>query len=339
MFWYLKIALLMVTASSIAIPPNTSPITMVTSIATKTTLSMVTPERADINKVTDMTPLPMVTTSMASATSISDKTLPVVTSSSAQSALHVVTAAMTSITLPMVTATQSDGGSTGATSRQWSRITNKPLEKADCNKTVTNNTVDMPTIAKLQIAIESVEPSSQVQEIKTRSTDADCRYYEVMNPEGDKIYHLSHQDITACKCKVSLEKLSEDDITEIKDYLQVARLELDSSSSTTAPKPDSTPPKKPNKLSHCPRKQPSKARLCAQKLIRECNKKIAAKKIPLTPIKVTSTPHIKAKQVTTPMEKEDPDDTQVDSDATVIYTPPSTPKQNKGKKPAGKFIF
>ena len=155
-------ALPVVTATGIAIPPNTSPITMVASIAMKTTLSVVTPERADIKKVTDMTPLPVLTTTMASATSISDKTLPVVTSSSAQSALHVVTTAMTSITLPVVTTTQSDGGSTGATSRQWSRITNKPLEKADSNKTVTNNTVDMPTIAKLQIAIESVKPSSQV---------------------------------------------------------------------------------------------------------------------------------------------------------------------------------
>ena len=160
-----------------------------------------------------------------------------------------------------------------------------------------------------------------------------------MNPEGDEIYHLSHQDITARKCKVSLEKLTEDDITKIKDYLQLARPEADSSSSTTAAEPDSTPPKKPKKLSHRPRKQPSKARLHAQKLIRERNKKIAAKKIPPTPIKVTSRPHIKAKQVTTPIEKGDPDDIQVDSDATVIYTPPSTPNQNKGKKPAAKFIF
>ena len=331
-------ALSMVTPTSIAMLPITSPTTVVASIATKTTLSMVTPKTSDINAFTDKTPLPMVTASLASATSTSG-TLPMVTSSSTPSALHVVSTATTSKTLPVVTVAQGDGGSSATACTKWSRITNRPLEKADRNNTDTTNKVDMPIIPKLQADIESVESSSQEQETKTGSSEADSRYYEVMNPEGDEVYHLSHQDIVACKCKVPLEKLSKKDITEIKDSLQPARPEAESSSSSTAPKPDSTPPKKPKKLSHHPKKQPSKARLHTQKIIRECNKKIAAKKISATPIKAATTSHIKIKQVAPLIEKEDPVDTHVDSDNTVIYTPPSTPNKNKRKKPVAKFIF
>ena len=92
-------------------------------------------------------------------------------------------------------------------------------------------------------------------------------------------------------------------------------------------------------MSHRPRKQLSKARLHAQKLIRERNKKIVAKEIPATPIKVTLTLQVKTKHVSQPPQREDLVDTHADSDNTVIYTPPSTPNQNKVKKPAAKFIF
>ena len=156
-----------------------------------------------------------------------------------------------------------------------------------------------------------------------------------MNAEEDEIYSFSHQDIIAQKCKVSLENLTSKDIDDIKDYLKPTAPGSDSSSSYTTPDADSEPVKKSRKVSHRPRKQPSKARICAQKLIRERNEKIVFKKILMTKVKVTPATQRKPKQVQPPHRK-DPDETNADSEDTVIYTPPPTPKP---KKPVAKFIF
>ena len=157
-----------------------------------------------------------------------------------------------------------------------------------------------------------------------------------MNPEEDEIYSFSHQVIIAQKCKVSLENLTSKDIDNIKDYLKPTVPGSDSSSSSTTSDADSELVKKSRKVSHRPMKQPSKARICAQNLIRECNKKIVSKKIPMMKVKVTRTTQRKHKQVPQPPHREDLDETNADSEDTVIYTPPPTPKP---KKPVAKFIF
>ena len=42
-------------------------------------------------------------------------------------------------------------------------------------------------------------------------------YYEVLNPEGDDIIHISHEDIMSRSCTVSVPNLSENDIKELQD--------------------------------------------------------------------------------------------------------------------------
>ena len=244
-------------------------------------------------------PLLMVTTSPNTNTPEADVSLPVVTAPATHSTLHMVTPTQSNAPVPETTIEHSTDAALGTT--QWSRITNKPLEK---------------------------EP-------ETQHTDVESRYYEVMNPEEDEIYSFSHQDIIARKCKVSLENLTSKDIDNIKEYLKPTAPGSVSGSSSTTPDADSELVKKSRKVSHRPRKQPSKARIHAQKLIRERNKKIVSKKIPMMKVKVTLTTQRKPKQVQ-PLHRENLDEANADSEDTVIYTPPPTPKP---KKPVAKFIF
>ena len=132
-----------------------------------------------------------------------DVSLPMVTAPAPHSTLHEVTPTESNVPVPETTIKHSADAALGTT--QWSRITNKPLER---------------------------EP-------ETQHTDIKSRYYEVMNPEEDEIYSFSHQDIIASKCKVSLENLTSKDIDNIKDYLKPTAPGSDRSSSSTTPDVDS----------------------------------------------------------------------------------------------------
>ena len=238
-----NVALCMETTTSKAILPNTSTITVGPATTMKTTLPMVLPCIASISRDIKATALPVVTTSTCIPKPTLDTTLTMVTASTAQSTLHMVSVTSTATTLSVATNAQSAASPTASTHNQWSRIMNKPLGRAEATKLDISNKAESAMSPEAQAAIEPVDSSSQAQETNTNNTDVDSRYYEVMNPEGDEIYNFSHQDIVARKCKVSLEKLSSKDITDIKHYLKPAVPAADSSSSSTTPEPDLEPPK------------------------------------------------------------------------------------------------
>ena len=125
------------------------------------TLPMVMPHITPKSNDIHATSLPMVTPSPNTNTPVVDVSLPMVTAPATHSTLHMVTLTQIDAPLPKTMKEHSADAASGTT--QWSRITNKPLER---------------------------EP-------ETQHTDVESRYYEVMNPEEDEIYSFSHQDIIA----------------------------------------------------------------------------------------------------------------------------------------------
>ena len=150
-------------------------------------------------------------------------------------------------------------------------------------------------------------------------------YYDILTPEEDDIVSISHDDIISNKCEVSLEKLSVSDLEEIKANLRKKGEDNNSSLSS----PEETPIKK---ISLCPRKRPSTARMRAQKLITTRNAKIRRQEVTLKPYKPV--PVIPTKEPTLPS-------THDSSDDTIVYTPPnlSLPNPPTNRKAKAKFII
>ena len=88
--------------------------------------------------------------------------------------------------------------------------------------------------------------------------DDSSKYYDILTPDKDDIMSISHEDIVSNKCEVSLEKLSNNDLEEIKSTL---RNQSDDSSSS----PSSSDVKPTKKVSLCPCKHTSMAKMRAQR--------------------------------------------------------------------------
>ena len=55
-------------------------------------------------------------------------------------------------------------------------------------------------------------------------------YYKVLNPEGDDIVHISHENIMSRSCSVSVQNLSENDIKELQETHRSGKMENESNS-------------------------------------------------------------------------------------------------------------
>ena len=167
-------------------------------------------------------------------------------------------------------------------------------------------------------------------------------YYDVLNLEGDELFSLSHRNIMARTCKVNLEQLTETDVLNIKKALNPERPDDIAKEGDPYVGLESA---KPKRLSHHPMKRPSRERLRAQQLITKCNRKIRSHNIKVKPIlSLHSAPPIMGAPVTDKQEPAQAPDVHEDdgddaSDDTIIYTPPVSPADRKGKKPAAKFVF
>ena len=111
---------------------------------------------------------------------------------------------------------------------------------------------------------EQTPPNITGKQITNVSTSI---YYDILTPEKDDIVSISHDDIISNKCEVSLEKLSVSDLDEIKANPRKKGEDNNSSLSSPEEKPI-------KKISLCPHKRPSTARMRAQKLITTRNAKI-----------------------------------------------------------------
>ena len=167
-------------------------------------------------------------------------------------------------------------------------------------------------------------------------------YYEVLTPEGDDMVHISHRDIMSRSCSVSIQNLSENDIKELQEINKGHTPEtestsdnLSSSEQKTTSDTDWVPsPKKRVTPSNRPHKQPSRARLAAQKIINHNRSHpIRKRQTPVYPITRSKKHVIDAQPDPLPED---------DSDETVIYEPPAD-IPSKPSKPAklvrGKAIF
>ena len=151
-------------------------------------------------------------------------------------------------------------------------------------------------------------------------------FYETLTAKQDDILYISKQDILLCKCTVKLDKLTQDDI-------QFLCKPSEEGSAVTEPEcleevniPD---PARKKPTSHRPGRKPSRARLAAQCVISEHNKKILAHEIILKlirndPPKPTEMPP-DVPTVQSTAQKEDSDN----SDDTITYTPPDNPQKKR----------
>ena len=93
------------------------------------------------------------------------------------------------------------------------------------------------------------------------------KYYDIPTLGEENIISISHDDIISNKCEVSLKKLSNSDLEEIRATL-CNKCEDNSSTTSSG---DEKPVKK---VSLCPCKHPSTARMRAKRLINARNAKI-----------------------------------------------------------------
>ena len=168
-------------------------------------------------------------------------------------------------------------------------------------------------------------PTPPADTSKQHANVSISKYYDILTPEEDDILSISHDDIMSNKCEVSLEKLSNSDLDEIK-----ATLRNQSEDSSSSPSSLERKPTKKVSLRLC--KRPSTARMRAQRIINAQNAKIRCKEVIPHPYKAA--PVLVTKEPTPPS-------THDSSDDTILYTPPSLSLPNRlvNRKRKAKFII
>ena len=136
-----------------------------------------------------------------------------------QGAIPPLTDASSTQVLPVVTKSTQPKQTT-----KWRRILNRQVE-------------NVPTISEKKV-LEMQDPN-EYTDVDTDST----KYYEVMNPEQDDVFYLSHTDIMSRRCSVKLDKLTDKDIN-------ILTKKTSSSSSVTKTQVLLESPKKKRKISH-----------------------------------------------------------------------------------------
>ena len=130
--------------------------------------------------------------------------------------------------------------------------------------------------------------------------------------------HLYKQDIIKYQPTVQLLRLQPDEI-------RAAQQITSNSDNTTSSLTDKTPPAKKRQCFR-PRKRPSLARIKAQRLIKDRNAKIKANIIK------PNLPHDDRHRTSTREDTVLQQNDSTDSDKTITYTPPPTPKPAKNSK-------
>ena len=144
------------------------------------------------------------------------------------------------------------------------------------------------------------------------ATDSKDEHFEVLTYEQDDIVHLSKREIINHQPTIKLLRLRSDDI-------KAAQQKTSDSDNMISSSTDKTPPAKKCPCFR-PRRKPSLARIKAQQLIKDRNAKIKANIIkPNTPC--DDRPLSSMCEDTVPQQND-----STDSDMTIVYTPPATPK-------------
>ena len=254
-------------------------------------------------------------------------------------------ATTTPVTLQEVTS--SEQRNVPAQSKDSKSFTSLPEPTPSQSSVSDDNTRSIP---------ETVNARDTVDKLETLEHN---RYYYCLSPGENEVIFLHHDDIVNRECNVVLTKLTEEDINHHmskceEESRNIAATEnssdanssSDSSVGGTKSDPEwnkRTKTKRPFK--YRPRKGPSKARIAAQKVIEENNKRKRRRKIAL-PMKILKDPELppniglaqQSKDVSRtetfpmPVKKADlpeatnaPDDNSTSSDETIIYEPPKNP--------------
>ena len=159
--------------------------------------------------------------------------------------------------------------------------------------------------------------ATSVEEMPTNK----CTYYDVMMVDEEDIISISHDEIISNKCDVTLDKLSEQDIADIQQYMQGKQKPREIEKTIKLPRHLK---EYKRKTSHRPRRKPSKERIRAQQIIHERNVKIIRQELKPTPLRIDPLP--------------DTSKPNSDSDATISYSPPRKRPKTDVKKSTTKKI-
>ena len=134
-------------------------------------------------------------------------------------------------------------------------------------------------------------------------------------------------------------------LTEAELSAHCKDTETPSSNSGTPDSGKKSTPRK--KLCYRPKHKPSKARVRAQRMIRERNIKIKNKELLPTPLKQTEPKVTTVRSGTSKITDDNTDDTVIytppddpsSTDDTIIYTPPQRPEKRNKRKSVAKFVI
>ena len=235
------------------------PLSMVTSCATtptgqpsRSTTSYTPLSVVSLSLKAQSTPLPMVTC-CATTPAEQQSTL---TSSHTPLPMVSLSSKAPSTPLPMATssttAVQDNTVSTHPHSLKWSRVQNKLVG------VVPSTQPETPTI-------EQSTGSTTSGDKPATDLSLTRKYYEVLTLEQDDIIFISHIEVINSRCSVRLERISDEQTSEL--------CECKSDTLSQSTNSDSTePPAVKKKPSYRPKCKLSKARVRAKKIITERNK-------------------------------------------------------------------